>query len=116
MLGGIFELEQLLVTCRIHELPRHCYLIGVLGCFAGSLQYAELGVELKAGDDLSWKGRKLSRAGKKKGEEKFFLTHLLYVQLSAEKRREYHICFNLLTEIFFSSVCRKSGRLFFITT
>lgn len=59
-------------------------------------------------------GRHTNWAGlEKKGEEKLFLTHLLYFQPSAEKRI---VCFNLLAEILCSSVCRKWGRLFSITT
>jgi len=58
-------------------------------------------------------GRDVNWAGLEKGEEKLFLTHLLYFQ--PLQGREYHVCFNLLTEILFSSVCRKSSRLCSVT-
>jgi len=68
MLRGIFKIRQLLVTRRICELPRRCCLIDVLRLFCWFSACDEWSWEVEQGDDRSWKGRKLSRAGKRRGE------------------------------------------------
>lgn len=65
---------------------------------------------------MTWVGRDINWAGLEKKKERRNSSWLICYIFNFLQRREYHICFNLLTEIFFSSVCRKSGRLFFITT
>lgn len=85
--------------------------MGVLRLFCRFSACTELELGGRAGWWPSLEGTQT--AGLKKREEKLFLTHLLYFQPSAEKRI---VCFNLLAEIFCSSVCRKWGRLFSITT
>lgn len=113
ILRGILKIGQLLVTCGIWELPRRWYLMGLLRLFCWFSACSELELGGKAGWWPDLEGTQTEQ-GWKKGEEKLFLTHLLYFQPSAEKRILVH--FNLLAAIFCSSVCRKWGRLFSITT